>query len=167
MATAKEKLTALADAVREKTGETSPLSLDAMTSLIMTLGSGSGLPVGITMGEFVTTEETKNGGFSIEHGLGKMPNYVFIWSSDINLQSFCFRTVMKANLYETFDEESGETYPEAEARYGLSDTVVTFRNQPCTISYYDDKNVFWLPDATSRFYRPGIPYKWIAIRIEE
>lgn len=165
--TAKEKLTALADAVREKTGETASLSLDAMTALISALKVGGGLPSGIAMGEFVTTDETKGGDFSIEHGLGKMPNFVFIWTTATEHHNNCFRFVSVANLNEIYDDEIGEYYPKSNAQYSIADTASSFRNTPCSRNYYDNKDVFWLPDTLNRYYYPGIPYKWIAVRIEE
>ena len=164
--TAKEKLTALADAIREASDTATPLSLDGMTALVRALGKG-GLSTGITMGEFVTTDETKAGNIPIEHGLGEMPNFVFIWSTDTNYSNSCFRCVMTANLKEITDEETGEVGPESNFSLSIVDTTITFRNQSCNADYYDDKDVFWLPDANGKYYRPGTPHKWIAIRIED
>ena len=168
MATAKEKLTALADAVREKTGETGLLSLDAMTTLIQALEvGGGGLPTGWATGEFVTTDETKGGNFNIEHGMGKMPNFIFIWSTATELVNRQVRCVMKANLGEEYDEEIGY-YPPYYNLYMFRDSNSGFGNvSGGNCDYDDNRDTFCVPTASTTYYYPTTTFKWLAIRIEE
>ena len=76
------KLTAIANAIRAKTGSTGTLTVDAMPAAIAGIVTGAALPEGIAVGTFEGTPGgTYNpvGGFTIEHGLGKKPAAVFIW----------------------------------------------------------------------------------------
>lgn len=77
------KMTAIADAIRGKTGGTSPLTLDQMAAQITSIASG-GDGLVYDMGEFVLDADvagiqTSNG---IPHQLGEMPDFVLIWTDD-------------------------------------------------------------------------------------
>lgn len=71
-ATVNSKMTAIADAIREKTGESGTLTLDAMASAIEALEVGGGMKV--TYGTF-TASETLSSKYSVEHGLGTTPDF--------------------------------------------------------------------------------------------
>lgn len=165
--TAKEKLTALADAVREKTGETGLLTLDAMTTLISSLeAGGGGLPKGWAMGEFNTTEETSGGDFPIEHGLGAIPNYIVIWSTSPTLVANSWRMVMSVNMGMEFNEDENRYEPSYFNSYGIRDANTTLSTNGCSISDVDGEDCFWTPSHTRVMYSPAVTYKWIAI-VEE
>ena len=85
------KLTAIANAIRDKTGSTGTLTVDAMPAAIAGIVTGTSLPSGITVGTFEAspvTGYTPPGGFTIAHGLGKKPGAVLIWRLGEPVNSF-------------------------------------------------------------------------------
>ena len=79
-----EKLTAVADAIRGKTGGTEKLTLDGMATAIAGMEAGGGGGLAYDMGEFVLDTDanqvkTTNG---IPHNLGDVPDFVLIWTDD-------------------------------------------------------------------------------------
>lgn len=160
--TAKEKLTSLADAVREKTGETGPLSLDSMTSLIKELEVG-GLPIGWATGEFKTTEETTNGDFIVTHGLSDIPNYVFIWSTAAAHVNGRWRMVMKVNMGKEYNEDFQRYEPTSVFSYGVKETATAFRASSCSEWDVDTVDYFIVPSQSTTVYPPDTTYKWVAI----
>lgn len=73
-----EKMTAIANAIRAKTGNTEPLGLDAMAQAIAALeiGGGAELPDWISeinFGTFSYTESKSGYNVSVEHGLSGKP----------------------------------------------------------------------------------------------
>lgn len=174
--TAKEKLTALADAVREKTGETGLLSLDSMTSLIkaLNIGGGTSLPHGWAMGEFNTTEATAEGGFKIEHGLGTVPEYILIWSTATEPISGAWRMLVKVNVGKEYNPEAedadGNIYGRYEPLnvmdYGAKDMGTGVRATPCDANDVDDDTYIDVPFYTNTVYPPDITYRWLAVTLE-
>ena len=85
-----EKMTAIADAIRAKTGETGLLSLDAMAAAIMGISVGSGGSedsLQFTTGTF--TANTTRSAVTINHSLGKKPIHViFFTTSAIFIPSY-------------------------------------------------------------------------------
>lgn len=74
-----EKMTAIADAIRGKTGGTGLLTLDGMAAAIANISGSSGLTY--DMGEFVLDADTVSGpGVSIPHSLGAAPDFVCVWT---------------------------------------------------------------------------------------
>ncbi len=78
-----EKLGAIADAIRVKTGKEEGLTLDAMPLEIASIVSGGG-GLAYDMGEFVLDADvvvltTSDG---IPHQLGEVPDFVLIWTDD-------------------------------------------------------------------------------------
>lgn len=74
-----EKMTAIADAIRGKTGGTGLLTLDGMAAAIANISGSSGLTY--DMGEFVLDADTASGlGMSIPHSLGAAPDFVCVWT---------------------------------------------------------------------------------------
>ena len=176
MATAKEKLTALADAVREKTGETSPLSLDAMTALVKAIeiggDGGPALPEGWDTGEFTFAEDTMGNetdeGIFIAHKLKKIPNFVFIWLNEpIAMGRNQWRAIVKYNLGEDVDEETGEVTPSNFNAVGMR--MTNYDNSATKLSpdWLDRTDAFYLPYYTVTYYKAGCNYKWLAVRLED
>ena len=75
MATVNEKMTAIADAIRAKTGGTDALTLDGMAEAIAGIEAGGG-NTNIYTTEMVFAEETASA--ILEHNLGKIPDYVVV-----------------------------------------------------------------------------------------
>lgn len=77
-----EKMTAIADAIRAKTGEAGLLTLDLMASAIANLSTsgGSGEDLKITSGEF--TPATDGVAETVEHGLGEIPKTILFFAKD-------------------------------------------------------------------------------------
>ena len=160
--TAKEKLTSLADAVREKTGKTELLSLDAMTSLINGIEVG-GLPTGWSTGEFKTSQESAAGDFNIFHGLSDIPNFVFIWSTSPTLKNGTWRMVMKVNMGKEYNEDFQRYEPTSVFSYGVREIGTAFRASSCSETDVDTVDYFIVPSQSTTVYSPEITYNWVAI----
>lgn len=80
-----DKLTAIADAIRGKTGGTALLTLDDMAAAIAGISSGGGGGSGLAydMGEFVPEADTTAGANTyISHNLGEKPGFILVWTDD-------------------------------------------------------------------------------------
>lgn len=74
-------LTAIANAIRAKTGSTETMKVGEMPTEIAAI-AGSSLPSGITVGSFTCPQEySAPGNFTIAHGLGKVPRAVLVWKA--------------------------------------------------------------------------------------
>ena len=74
-------LTAVADAIREKTGSTDTMTVGEMPAAIASITAGGGLPAKMAVGSFSCpgTDHPAGGNFTIEHGLGTIPRAVLVW----------------------------------------------------------------------------------------
>ncbi len=77
----KEKMTAIADAIREKTGDSALLSLDGMAEAI------AGLSISTGAAETGTVTASGSATISISHSLGKVPLLVMIYSTSSSVAS--------------------------------------------------------------------------------
>lgn len=75
-----DKLVAIADAIRGKTGDTALLTLDEIAAAIAGIQSGSGSGLAYDMGEFVLEYDTNSA--YINHNLGENPGYILVWTDD-------------------------------------------------------------------------------------
>ncbi len=171
MATAKEKLTALANTVREMTGEKGPLSIDKMTQLLSHF-KVSGIADGWDMGELTLSENIigneSDEGYAIPHKLGKIPNFVLIWLNDPQPNGRNqWRAVLKCNIGDDIDGETGEVSPKE--FYSVGMRMSNYTHSTTTLDTYglDSTEVFYLPFYGNTYYKTGSPYKWLAFRIEE
>lgn len=168
--TAKEKLTALADAVREKTGETGLLTLDTMTSLISSLegGGGASLPNGWGTGSFNTTPQTIKGDIEIEHGLDAVPDVVIVFCENTSPAGYAVRGLIRFNLSPELDEETGLYYPnDSDGRlfqFNATGTATTLLIDSGT--GMDTNKTIYIPKGNSyTMYVPAFTYRWIAIKL--
>ena len=77
-----EKMTAIADAIRGKTGGTAALTLDGMVAAITGItGGGAGSGLAYDMGEFVLDADNVSPG-TVPHSLGVSPDFVLVWTDD-------------------------------------------------------------------------------------
>ena len=165
--TAKEKLTALADAVREKTGEAGMLSLDAMTALVRGIEAG-GLPKGWATGQFNTTSATVNGEFEIEHGLNAVPHVVIVFCENPTPTNYLIHSFFRVNNLEEYVEEEELYYPSITSGrlFYYNSTGKTFvQTSDGGIGMDTDKTIFIPKGTTSTLYLPIFTYRWIAIRL--
>lgn len=80
-----DKLTAIADAIRGKTGGTALLTLDDMAAAIAGIPSGGGGGSGLAydMGEFVLESDSNvTSPTYISHNFGEKPGFVLVWTDD-------------------------------------------------------------------------------------
>ena len=78
-----DKLTAIGDAIRGKTGGTALLTLDDMAAAIAGIPSGGGGGgLAYDMGEFVPEADTLGFGTQISHNLGEIPGFILVWTDD-------------------------------------------------------------------------------------
>jgi hypothetical protein len=75
-----DKLTAIANAIREKTGKTESLTLDQMVTEITGIEVGGG-GVAITTGTFTLSADSAKR-YDVQHGLGAVPKVILCWVSD-------------------------------------------------------------------------------------
>lgn len=76
MATVNEKMTAIADAIRAKTGGTDALTLDGMAQAIAGIEVGGGDGLQVRCGIITLAETSRN--VRIEHDLGKKPVFYMV-----------------------------------------------------------------------------------------
>ena len=86
---------AIADAIREKNGLTDTYTVSQMAAAISAIeAGGGGLPEGMATGTFECTPANMTKEVSIEHGLGAVPRFVFVFttadSSSPNDQEIAF-----------------------------------------------------------------------------
>lgn len=80
-----DKLTAIADAIREKAGTSDAMTLAGMAEAIAAIEAGGG-GVKMTMGTFTLAENLvigNNFSYEIEHGLGEEPKYFFLFKDEM------------------------------------------------------------------------------------
>ena len=80
------KLTAIADAIRGKTGKSEEMTLDQMAIEIAGISGGGGGGLAYDMGEFVLDSDTHylytSKGDGIPHELGETPDFILVWTDD-------------------------------------------------------------------------------------
>ena len=92
------KLTAIADAIREKTGGADALTLDAMAAAIAGIETGGG-SYKVVHGSFTPAESTtigNTGGYAITHGLGEKPS-LFVLRADGGNEKYSLRLYVIVN----------------------------------------------------------------------
>ena len=77
-----EKMTAIANAIRTKTGGTQALTLDDMAAAIAGItGDGAATGLDYDMGEFILDADT-TWGPDVPHDLGEQPGFCLVWTDD-------------------------------------------------------------------------------------
>lgn len=170
---------AIANAIRTKNGLTDTYTISQMAAAITAIETGGGgLPSGWATGEFTPAEDMTGDGYEIPHGLGKIPNFIFIYSTATELKQNCIRAVCYALLGEEYDGSYTppyDYYAQNEIAAGLYDTSTKITNTrlnnlPSSSGTTNEgtcRESFFLPWYSSRYYAAGVTYKWIAIRTEE
>lgn len=168
-----EKINALITASNTTTGGSATDLTAAISALISGYGAGGGLPAGWATGEFTLAEDTGGNDVEITHGLGKIPNHIFIYTTATELSSTHIRSVCYSLLGETEYPEQPAPYnwqPDdelARATYDSSTGIANANILTGGAEYLTNRETFFLPYMPSRvYYAGGVTYKWIAIRTE-
>lgn len=77
-----DKLTNIANAIREKTGSTRTMNLEGMAAAIAGITGGGGAGLAYDMGEFVLDADEKILNPSLPHNLGEIPEFILVWTDD-------------------------------------------------------------------------------------
>lgn len=77
-----DKLTNIANAIREKTGSTRTMNLEGMAAAIAGITGGGGAGLAYDMGEFVLDADVKGLDPSLPHNLGEIPEFILVWTED-------------------------------------------------------------------------------------
>lgn len=138
------KMTAIADAIREKTGDTALLTLDGMAAAIagLELGSTDEMEIG-------TATATTNNALTITHSLASAPFFAFIYkragSIDDNRIIACG---YRARDLTDFGYESATSFGMLQSKSSISMTCNASANQI----------VFSIDDGSSAFFSESYVY---------
>lgn len=152
-----EKMTAIADAIREKTGGTELLGLDAMAQAIAAIG-GVSVPIDkISAGIVVPTSGAVY--TTIPHNLGVVPNFIVIvapWYRGTTLSKMILSLV-------ALNPSAQNTYYYAMGYINSNGSHVgySYGNYPIYDKWGTDA-VDMYTVVSSTYLRPGYDYYWIA-----
>lgn len=177
-----EKLTAIADAIRGKTGKTEEMTLDQMATEIAGITGGGGDGLAYDMGEFVLDSDMKamnhKSGSGIHHSLGEVPDFIVIWTDDFSDLNPDNLSEQKANvgyvwlnritglpqdatsvvtnefsLYIPFNVDSGS--------YRLKAFIPSSTVYYLGADTFPTNNAFYLPQqAANDYWRAGVTYRY-------
>lgn len=170
-----DKLKAIADAVRAKTGGTELLTLDQMAAAIGGISGGGGLPSAVatvTYGDYIPTVDT-NSMPDIEHGLGAVPDIVVAWCGELDCSGYSTTTLIGSaiirgittRLSSSANSENANICLTKESGAGSVQVV-----SPSSQSYVGTltESVFPLQKNSAAVYiRGGVSYHWIAVKLRE
>lgn len=156
------KMTAIADAIRAKTGGTAALSLDAMAEAIAALEIG-GLPDGLealTCGSWTPTYDEKY--YALTHNLGVVPDFLYVVAEASSGLEYDSDTKYMLGYYTA-------------GRFGVGVAKVTIYRAYSGSSIYGfetSRDVDYSSDVTAtkyniqtgysdRYFKSGMTYKWI------
>lgn len=160
-----EKMTAIADAIRWKTGKTEEMTLDQMATEIGAIETGASLPgvSNITYGEFTPASDVST--ITIEHGLGEKPHLVALWatgekkpaqfSMSIFAQPKGSVSLQQSSYYNVALDNSGNTF--------YADSNYTSRGG---ISSADSTSFTVAEGQTVKYLTAGTTYCWLAIALD-
>lgn len=168
------KLKAIADAIRDKTGKSESLSLDEMpweiASIISGGGGGSGLPTGIAKIDFgtVTLDSDMAGSSSIatniktvQHNLGVVPDLILLYSPRNVAQTYSMLGMAWGLPWR------GSSYP-TDVWYHANSTS-TVSGTSCASTYGIVQPTAYIfnfktySNSSSYYWRAGT-YNWICIK---
>lgn len=162
------KLAAIGDAIREKTGKSGKLTLEQMVTEIQGIsGGGGGLPSGfsaIARGTHTISSAVSGGQtFTLNHNLGVVPDFLIFYSPSNIATTYSMLSVMRCTqfgwrstsyLNKCFYHANSTTTvsgADATTSYGIKTMTAT----SATITTYSS--------STSYYWRAGT-YNWIAIK---
>lgn len=162
-----EKMTAIADAIREKTGGTELLGLDAMAQAIVALGGGTPDSIDkIDGGLFTMASTHSSGNYEIPHNLGEYPDFFMIRNVSVDDTSITLNRSLRYYLI---------CYGRSESSAGTVDGTRTRAGNPyhstsiigvSSISNYFDNNKIIINYAYDANLIKGHTYAWVAIKFK-
>lgn len=170
-----DKLTAIADAVRAKTGGTELLTLDEIAAAISGISGGGGLPSAVatvTYGEYIPTVDT-NTMPEIAHGLGAVPDITAAWCGELDCSEYSTTTLIGSVIIRGITTRISSSAVSDNANICLTkatgDSSVRV-GSPSSTAYVGTltESVFPLQKTASAVYiRSGVTYHWIAVKLRE
>lgn len=166
-----DKLTAIADAIRGKTGKTEEMTLDQMATEIGEIEAGGGaLPDGVsnmTYGEFIPASDVST--MTIEHGLGEKPHIVALWATgEMKPAQFALCIVGQTQSIPSSTSVGGQSSILSVALDGAG-TSFWGTNDYTTrggISSADDTSFAFAQGTTEKYLTAGTTYCWFAIALD-
>lgn len=165
------KLKAIGDAIRSKTGKTDSLTLEQMVSeigSIQTGGSGSGGDSsGVISGSFTPTEDT----LSVTIDIGSYPEHFLLYSNDDLLgkgfkvgnglivdRTLPYAFLTSSNITGSSYTTGGQTsvYNETSQIFTVNNTRIAFADNEITISTSTASG------ASFAYFLAGVTYTWYA-----
>ncbi len=152
-----DKLSAIGNAIREKTGDTGLLTLDAMPEAIASIGGA--LPDSITKldgGSFTPAATISTSDMKIQHNLGVIPKVAIVWCDGESVPN---DSVLIGALFR--HDQNGST----EFRCAMSALGNTFDGMNYNMTGYERQSLtedFFCLYHGARFYEAGVTYKWLA-----
>ena len=175
MATLNETLTSLADAIRDKSGTTDPMTLAGMITAVQGIETGGGLPTGIRKldyGSFNVASDQRVYGYNVSHSLGEIPDFAILYSDTLtNPTGESYPIVLMQGITGGSVNSSGTRYSNAFSygRYKSKDAF--FRGLIKANDYLFDSTLcfygklYYVDDTESfkdGYYFRNFKYSWIA-----
>ena len=162
-------MTAIANAIRTKNGDSGRYTPYDMVGAILELETDA-LPEGMEAGEFTPISDTVNIP-PITHSLGTIPNILLIYSdgkanaasSNAVIYGFRFGSGrFWSTEYNTYDFERFYMGIIGKSRSGTYDVF------DASVDYITESSTQMdMPYLTTKFYKSGVTYKWLAIVTED
>lgn len=164
------KMTAIADAIRAKTGGTEALTLDGMAEAIAGLELGGGLPDTIEAVAGGTHTLTSNvggyGSFTIEHGLGVRPDAVLFYISEglsSSIKSYCYMCLIARTDVYVPDVGRGDEMVTTGYVNANGYILASAQSRSSSHSALSTSTSFTISDPNNTGYKAA-SYKWIAVK---
>ena len=159
-----DKLTDIADAIRDKTGGTSKLTLEEMVTAIEGIqAGGGGLPSGISAlatGTWsIQTAQTTQ--LTIPHGMGVTPNFfiLYVESETPVLADYQYFIVSQFGFAQPLIVGSTTQPAYRIYRYGMSNNWSQAATLTTAIA---DNNLLAVYNSSTYQIKPKVTYRWIA-----
>lgn len=161
-----ETLTAIANAIREKTGGTANLSPEQMAAEISNISAGGALPIGISAlasGTY-TSASNASGDLTITHNLGKVPNFaILLLCDDISTNiGPALAILYYFQLYKPIYDGSNYYNVRGNACYiGSSGTLNTTNVSSTDDSLAPTENTVTFKGHSTGRINAGSTYRWV------
>jgi hypothetical protein len=151
------KLTNIADAIRDKTGDSAKLTLDGMVAAIAGLETG-GEGMKVATGEFTPSESIDFPRFVFEHNAGFTPSFFYISQNGTS-----FNSALRSMRYSK-DLDSFEVV--YSGQYGAGSSNATYEVKSAALTSKPDESTITFPAIFDVVIAPT-SYRWIAVGLDE